>query len=232
MDLTISHFKPRPDESFSSYELLLPLTAVQSTETVRITDVVLQPSHGELEIPDLPWVYFLTFEDMHDPQIMDQMIHFLSDPHHISFTRCTFGGITDTSRHFGEADIGGGLRLTEINQDMASLLRHWGGHHLDIRQCQSFDDVILDVMGSQENETFACARYLRALDISDCSNFSIAALRRFVESRLCLPGLSGNEHWDPVATRIRTLHLINSAPSISDADRAWFVANVPHFRQY
>jgi hypothetical protein len=230
LDLTISHFKPRPGESFSIYELLLPLTAVRFTETVRITDVVFHSPHEELDILDPPRADFLFFEDMHDPQAMVQIVNLLGGPHHIWFTRCSFGGIADTFGHFGSADFGGNLMLRDIDQDMAPLLRLWDAYDLDIHQCPSFDDVILDLMGSEDNGTFACATYLRALTICNCSNFSIAALRRFVESRLHFPHLSYNgDELTPMVTRVRILHLSGNIPPISEADRAWFVANVSEF---
>jgi hypothetical protein len=216
VDLTISNFKPRPGESFSSYGFLLPLTTVR-VQSLGVTDVAIHPSPEEL--------------DMHDLRIMSQIIDLLGDPPQIWFTRCTFGVIADMSRDFG--NDGGELVLAEIDRDMAPLLRLWHGHHLDVRQCPSFDDVILDMMGSEENGTFACTTHLRILNISDCPNFSVTALRRFVESRLHLPDLSYNEHGShPIPTRVRSLHLVGNVPSISEADRAWLEANIRTFHCY
>jgi hypothetical protein len=231
LDLTISHLNPRPGESFSIYDLLLPLTDVDMG-TVRITDVVLHSPDEDLDILEPPRADFLTFEDMHDLQVMVQIVNLLGGPHQISFSRCSFGGIANTFRHFGAAGLGGELRLTEIEQDMAPLLRLCDAYYLEIHQCPSFDDVILDLMGSEDNGTFACATYLRTLTIRNCSNFSIAALRRFVESRLHLPGISKHDdfwQWNSIATRVRRLHLYGNIPPISVADRTWFVANVSEF---
>jgi hypothetical protein len=227
--LTISHFKPRPGESFSTYDILLPLTAIH-IGALHLTDVVLHPSPEDLEIPDLAFTG-LAFEDMHDPRIMDQIMHLLRAPCQIWFTCCTFGGIPDTFRHFGDASIGGSLVFTDIDQDITPLLRVWDAHNLYIKQCPGFDDTTLDTMGSEENGTFAYATYMRTLLIIDSSNFSIAALRRFVESRLHLPPDNGNQ-WNPIATRVQRLCLYDNVPSISEADRAWFVANVPRFCHY
>jgi hypothetical protein len=186
-------------------------------ETLHITDVVLDPSPEELDIPNLPFTTFLAFEDMHDSQIMDQIIH-LIDLYQISFIRCTFGHIADTFRHFGDADAGGAPVLVKIDQDIGPLLSVWDADDLHIQQCPGFDDTILDAMGSEENGTFACATYVRSLTIADCSNFSISALRRFVESRLHLPPHNDDE-WNPSATRVQHLHLFNNLPPISEADR-------------
>jgi hypothetical protein len=145
-------------------------------DTLCITDVVLHSSPEILEISDLAFTESLAFEDMHDSQIMEEIIHLLCGPYRISFACCTFGGIADTFKHFGNAGVGGELVLAEINQDMALLLRVWDAYYLNIRQCPSFDDVTLEVMGSEENGTFACATYMRALTVYNCSNFSIVAL--------------------------------------------------------
>jgi hypothetical protein len=230
VNLTISRFKPRPGESFSSYGFLLPLTAVK-VQSLGVTDLAIHPLPEELDMHSLSASYFLAFEDVHDLRIMSQIIDLLGDPPQIWFTRCTFGVIADIFRDFG--DDGGELVLAEIDQDMGPLLRLWHGHQFDVRRCPSFDDVILDMMGSEVNGTFACTTHLRILNISDCPNFSITALRRFVESRLHLADLSDNEHWwNPIRTRVRSLHLVGNVPSISEADRAWFEGNVRTFRCY
>jgi hypothetical protein len=120
------------------------------------------------------------------------------------------------------------LVLKEIDQDMVPLLHVCGAHELYIRQCPSFDDTILYAMGSEDNGTFACATYIRTLTIIDCSNFSIAALRRFIESRLHLPP-DDLDPWNPIMTRVQHLHISGNVPSMSEADRAWFGANVAQF---
>ena len=198
-------------------------------DTLSVNDVLLHPSPEGLEIPDFPYTAILMFEDMHDPWIMNQIFHILGAHCEIRFTSCSFGGVTDTFRHFGSAESGGELRLAEIDQDIVPLLRVSDAHYLHITRCPSFDDTtILDAMGSQADGTFACVTYMRSLTISNCLNFSIAALRRLVESRLHLPDPPLDE-WMSIATQIQSLQLFGDLPPISEADRAWFAANVPEF---
>ena len=118
--------------------------------------------------------------------------------------------------------------MEEIDQDMTPLLRVWHAHHLNVVRCPDFSDITLDAMSAEEDETVACAAYLRTLSINNCSNFSIAALRRFIESRLHLPP-DIVDQWDPVMIPVQSLYLSGNIPSIEEEDRAWFEANVPVF---
>jgi hypothetical protein len=84
----------------------------------------------------------------------------------------------------------------------------------------SYPGIVIDHLDG----IFPCATYLQMLTIIDSSNFSIAALQRFVESGLHLPP------GPAVAPRSDTGHLSGDVPSISEMDRAWFEANVHGFR--
>jgi hypothetical protein len=233
VNLTISRFKPCRAEWFSIRELLLPLTAL-NIDTLCVSDVALHRSHEA--IPLLARTTCLDFEDMHDFWIMDRIIHGThvipaNSPFCISFTRCTFAGIFNTSRHVGQAGVGGDLILAEMDKDMVPFLRVFKANELEVLRCPSFNDIVLDAMGSEENGSFPCATYIRTLSITNCLNFSVAALRRLVESRLHLPP-ENNDQWNPTTTRLDGLFLEGNIPLISEADSAWFVANVPTFRYY
>jgi hypothetical protein len=224
--MTISHFHPHPGESFSPHELLPPLYAISNLGLLRITDLDPHPSPEPLDIPDLdpPMGEFLDLEDLHGFKVMDQIIRFLDNPFNISFTHCTFDDITDEFNYF--ADHGGGvLNLEEISQDLTPLLRLWHGHSLKITDCPRFDDALLDAMSSNDNGLFNCAAYVERVNIHDCPNFSIAALRRFVESRLNLP-VSNDDPWNYVIPRIQSIRCSGNVPSISSVEKAWFGANL------
>jgi hypothetical protein len=200
-------------------------------DTLCITDIDLDPSPHDLEIPNLAFVNTLSFEDMHDSRIMDQIIQLLYCPFYMSFkfTCCTFGSIADAFRPFNPPGSGG-LDLKKINHNIAPLLRCWNGNSLDITDCPGFNDNILDMMGSKENGTFLYAPYLQTLSIYSPPNFSVAALRRFVESRLDLP--VDVEQSDPVTTRIHNIYLFSNALPVSREDKGWFVANLTGFCWY
>jgi hypothetical protein len=226
VELTISHFRPHPGESFSAHDLLLPLTTT-IVHTLHITEVYLDPSPEELEI-DLIHTEFLIFEDMHDSQIIYQIMDWI-DPREVSFIRCTFEhDITDPSRRFGYPEYGGALILQDIDQDIAPLIRAFDGYDLRITRCPTFDDYVLGMMtGPEGNRSLAYARYLRSLTLIDCPNFSIAALQRLVESRLHLPCHPGHGI-DPTSEeiRIQVLSLAGNLPSMSEAEGAWFEQHV------
>jgi hypothetical protein len=164
---------------------------------------------------------FLDLEDLHDFEVTGQIIHFLGNPYYISFTLCTFEDITHALQHFSYGDGGRVLLLTEIDHDLAPFLRIWHGHTLYITNCPRFDDILLDKMGSKENRIFMFARYMETLRIHNCPNFSIAALRRLVEFRLGVDV----DNWNPPTRQIRAITLSGDVPSVSEADRAWFVGN-------
>jgi hypothetical protein len=157
---------------------------------------------------------------------MDQINHWI-DPCEVSFIRCTFnhGAHSLPFRRFGSPEYGGWLVLEEIGQDIASLIQLFDGYHLKITRCPSFDDSILGMMtGPVGHPAFASTRYLRTIILTDCPNFSIAALQRFVASRAHLP-------YDPGFGEIREaqidyLHLFGNVPSMSEADKAWFEGHV------
>jgi hypothetical protein len=228
--LTISHFYPNLGESFSPDELLVPLASISYLETLRIVDLVLQPSPEPLNsfLHILSYGGFLFVEDFHGFEVVDQILRFLDlhNPRHLSFTRCTFEDITYGFDYFGHAVNGeeGELDLVKIGHDLAPILRLWQGCVLNITDCPRFDDALLDAMSSKENGVFNCAKFLERINIHNCTNFSVAALQRFVESRLDLP--LNYDLSNPVTPRIQGIRIFGNAPSMSQVEQAWFDANL------
>jgi hypothetical protein len=223
--LAISHFHPNPGESFSVRDLLLPLATISSIESLSITDLDLHPSPDPVTPNlNLSSVNILDLEDLHGFEVAGQIIRFLNNPLKMSIIRCTFQDITDQSTHFASIGEEGELYLEKIDHDLAPLLRLWHGYVLNITDCPRFDDTLLDAMGSKENGVFNCTAYMDHLHIHNCPNFSIAALRRFVESRLDLP-VDNDNPWNQVTPRVRSVHLSGNVPSMSQAEKAWFDTN-------
>jgi hypothetical protein len=226
LGLHISNFHPSSGESFSSHELLHLLLTFSNLQYLGFTDLVLHPSPDlDMPHPNPFSVRFLDLEDLHGFEVMGQIIRFLNDPYHISFTRCTFGDMMDEFHHFANRGGGGELNLTDIDCDLAPLFRLWHGHLLNVTDCPRFDDTLLDAMSSKESGSFNCAIHVEDLKITDCSNFSFAALRRFVESRLHPvdnPSI-------PVSPRIRSIRFFGNVPSRSRAEQASLDANLRGF---
>jgi hypothetical protein len=227
--LSISYFNPQPGESFTTYDFLRPLTVLATPRSLHFADLVLHPSPGHLQLAQLlPDVYFLTFEDLHDFQVIDEIITVVGSPFDLTLTRCTIGTVTGEFIEEGFGDSGG-LYLRDINDDLVPLLRLWNGQNLHIDNCPCFDDNVLDMMSSEEQGNFICAPFAEALHIRDCPNFTFSALRRFVQSRLSfnLPDFDDPPDHPPIS--FPYLHITGSAPSLSEQDREWFVANVSVF---
>jgi hypothetical protein len=196
---------------------------------MHIADLVLHPSPDHIPlIRYLDSVFFFTLEDLHDPEIIEDIFFGVRDPRNFWFTRCTFGD--DTDGFWEDFNCDGDLSLTEINQDLAPLLRRWTGLTLYVSDCPRFDDIALDMMSSVENGVLTCAPHARDLTIQNCPNFSLLALRQFVQSRLHLP--SDFHNFEPTPTRLQSLDVFGNVPSLSEDDRSWFTTNVPLFRYH
>jgi hypothetical protein len=85
-------------------------------------------------------------------------------------------------------------------------------------------------MATEDNEVFNYAPYMRELSIHDCPNFSVAALRRLVESKSHLPLVPAfPNHWELISTRYQRIDVSGDAPPFSPEDVAWFRDNVTYF---
>jgi hypothetical protein len=226
--LAISHFHPNPGESFSTQELLLPFLTPK-LDKLRITDLVLHPSH-HFGFPNIH-LFSVEFEDLHSFELLHDIIGLLDEPYDISFTRCILEDITDELElnHFAAMGDGGVLKLTKIDHDLAPLLRLWRGDSLSITDCPRFDDALLDAMTFKDNEVFNCAIGVDYLTIQDCPNFSVAALRRFVESRSSHVNDIDKDLW---VSPICSIQFYGNVPSMSQEEQAWFDANVNVPREY
>jgi hypothetical protein len=75
------------------------------------------------------------------------------------------------------------LRDIEADEDLVPLLHCWHGEHLYVENCPGFNDAILNMMATVEDEEYSCAPYMGDLNIADSPNFSGAALRCLVSAR-------------------------------------------------
>jgi hypothetical protein len=134
----------------------------------------------------------------------------------------------------------GCLRLTlyDIEDDgLGALLAHWDGEDLHIHNCPSFNDDVLETMTNTYTDDVS-APCMTKLTISDCPNFSVAALRELVDCRSKGPlgGDPGDEGWyegnmdDYDMSPIKQLVVSGSGPTISREDSLWFKANLDVFQ--
>jgi hypothetical protein len=100
------------------------------------------------------------------------------------------------------------------------LLHLWEGDSLQVINCPSFNDVILDLMGEYHEETgyYVCASFADSLQIQDCLHFSGAALRRLVAAAL-----------DKAGDEYHRVEISGRAPEITAEDVEWLSQNVNRF---
>jgi hypothetical protein len=215
-ELTISHYKSRAGESFPAYAFMLLIAPMQKLQILHINDVTLRPIAPHPVPHTLLSLASLDLIDFPDFMPIDEILHVLHDVIEIKFTRCALGG----TRSFSH---GGLLELNEIDvdQDLVPLLRTWEGYNITIRDCPSFNDIVLDMMGSrEENGEYVCAPGAFKLLIVDCPNFSVAALKRLVAARLDAPPYTG---------QFEMIEVLGDVPVLSAEDRLWFDEKVLEF---
>ena len=222
-DLAISRYRPRAGESFWLRDFILPLRTMVRLDHLKITDLALCTSASRFEPPLVspPWLNVLSYfglSDFADFELIAELFDFLSVAWEVAVFRCALGDLVDFVENMY-------LKLNGIdaNQDLTSFLYAWEGNMLDIVDCLGFTDDVLDKMGAQENGVFMCARLMNNLDIVNCPNFSVAALKRLVAARLTAPF-----HPDH-GPRMEYVHVSGHVPDLSPEDRLWFNENVPEF---
>jgi hypothetical protein len=217
-DLSISHYTPLLGELFSSTTLTLPIIALPSLGALRINDLSLQPSPYNLVVafPPGPGGY-IQLSQIHDFRFIADMLDLLHVAININLTRCAMG------LPRGRFNAGGSLTLRDIeaDEDLMPLLRRWDGVRLYVDNCPGFNDIVLDVMTTVDAEYF-CAPFMAQLDIADCPNFSVAALKRLVSAKLQF--VDGGTQ-----PGIRKLRVSGLAPDISIEDQQQISQHVYEF---
>jgi hypothetical protein len=195
---------------------MLLIAPLQNLEFLDIHDVALR-SIIPRPLPHMPLTLStLDLSDMPDFKPIDEIFQVLQYAIEVKLTRCATGGTTS----FGDE---GPLELNEIDadQDLVPLLRAWDGYNLSIRSCPCFNDVFLDMMGTRkEDGEYVCASGAYNLFVSNCPNFSVAALKRLVAARLDTPPYTG---------QFQMISVRGDVPVLSAEDRLWFNERVPEF---
>ena len=105
-----------------------------------------------------------------------------------------------------------------VLQDLAptvnvmEILDGWRGMGLEIVRCPTFDDAVLKRLSVP-----GVGLSIQELAIFDCTNFSVSALQKMVESRLLWAG------------PLQILRVAGEGPAITDDERAWFGDHVAEF---
>ncbi|KAG5642383.1 hypothetical protein DXG03_002941 [Asterophora parasitica] len=95
------------------------------------------------------------------------------------------------------------------------------GGELNISRCPGFDDIVLYMLGSQEDHSDdLCAHLLSDLKIKDCQGFSVTALRRMLQARIKFQDEQQNlfeRSWLTVT--------LKNGPAMTDEERSWYEEN-------
>jgi hypothetical protein len=113
------------------------------------------------------------------------------------------------------------LQDIDVNQELMPILGRFVSHNLRIINCPGFDDGVLDTMSAKALGTHIFARSARRLDIIDCPNFSVDALKFLVTSRA-----DSQSPWVPEMKRIA---IAGRVPHISPEDQLWFSQHLEEF---
>jgi hypothetical protein len=175
--LTFSHYKPLPGESFLVSDFLRPIANIDYLAFLGVIDLILEPS--PLLLPTLAVMFILPelqLKNIHNSQSLTEILGFLATTSEITITHSAIGDA-------GPFNSEGSLTLEDIDadQDLVPLLRSWGGRSLAVKGCPSFTDTVINMM-TREDGTRNCARVMTKLSISDCPNFSVAALKQLVNA--------------------------------------------------
>lgn len=153
-----------------------------------------------------------------NPLLINEVLHNISYTEILNIVSCGIGEDIDC-----EVDAFH-LTLEAIpnTQDICSFLSRWCGFELTVINCPSFNDAGLDILTNKSlspNTTNLGSFY-----ISDCANFTVAALKRFVERQKAKFAEFGDEDDD-----FTCLEVTGFGPPLPATEREWFQLNVPQF---
>jgi hypothetical protein len=209
-DLAISRFTGHPNP-LPLQDILSALCVMPNLTNLRLADLALDPpdNAGTYDFISPSLLDSLDCEDIGDMESLEYLIEYFEEVPDLTLTRCAVGNAIFA------AEI---LTLNGIDDDVDdfnNILRFWSGRHLILEHCPGFDDAFLETMCLSGGNCTA----VKSLDAWDCSNFSVPALKRLVESR-------ESADWCPA---LEGLYIAGRCPSFSPEDRLWFEEHLASF---
>ena len=222
--LMVSRYKPRPGESLSSHAFTLPLMALENLRDLQILHVALssatqQPWLANVEPPlSLHPLNYLRLCGLANSQAVAEILDLTTTVSEMDITRCA------TALPMNGFGLGGCLELDSIDEkeDLVPLLCSWEGESLVVKKCLGFNDSILEMMCEQMDGDFICATNMDHIDIVDCPNVSVEALKSLVNT-LCRPSAE---------PRLEFIRVYGLVPHFSQEDLLWFETNVEMFENW
>jgi hypothetical protein len=210
-DLAISRFTGYPNP-IPLQHLLSALSVMPNLTRLRLTNLDFDPADNVvLHFLSLISLYSLVCEDVGDMDSLKSLIESIDEIADLTLIRCTVR----------KAYIGAGtLTLKKIDDDLDDLdniLCFWSGENLYLDSCPGFDDAFLKRMCGANG---AIASSMIFLNISNCPNFSVPALKRFVGSR---------ERADYECPALEGMRISGDSPYFSPEDILWFKKHLTDF---
>jgi hypothetical protein len=109
-------------------------------------------------------------------------------------------------------------------QDICHYISSWRGSFLEVHDSPGFNDVVLEMLSLiLDAGGMKYTQDLIALDLYNCTNISIEALKRMVYARQ-----QNHGHWQNLE-KIKYITLSHCVPEVSMEARSWFVAQLKSF---
>jgi hypothetical protein len=219
--MMISHFTADIFEQFTPHQLLRPLDSLPKLQVLHLVDLDLMPNDEDDPTLWIPTVDYLFLENITDSEALGNILSYFPWPTRTRITNCDFDDYSSDPQIPGLS-----LSLVEY-EDILSALLIWYGKGLILESCPGLSDSALAVMTQMGEGEFIYAESLVSLHISDCTNFSAAALKVFVHCRL-----EYETHEDEPDYCFQEVILSGKLPDFSAEDISWFTDNVPSFQYH
>ena len=211
--MAISRFRPTNSRKhLSTFDVMKPLYHMPKCKRLRLTDLRLMSCRRELDVMDYTSVDHIVVEDLHDAKIINEFIDHIDfdGGFSMAITRCCLGDFAFDANCLELDEI-------SISEDILPILPYWEGIHLSVNNCPGFGDRILHRLGHRKKISVCNMEHLV---ISNCTNFTVPALKRFVARR------SKRRH---SLEALKMVEILGEAPYFSPEDTKWFRDNLKWF---
>jgi hypothetical protein len=177
---------------------------------LRLTDLTLDPleDFDDLGLAFNSLLRSLVCEDIGDVAALQYLVEYLDQVTNLTLTRCTVGNATCEAQTLVLKEIDDGVDYLD------NLLCFWSGKSLYLDSCPGFNDAFLERMCVPANRVVASL--MQFLDISNCLDFSVPALKRLVESDYGCLAFEG-------------MRISGDSPFFSPEDILWFTERLTYF---
>jgi hypothetical protein len=163
---------------FLLQNLLSALSVMPNLAHLRLNDLALDPLDNahDLDFISPSLLYSLVCEDI-GVGALEYLIEYFDEVPNLKLTHCAIEYAHFAAETLTQKEIDDG------HNHLGNMHCLWSGKNLYLHSCPGFDDTFLVNMCIHVPANGTNALSMKYLDISNCPNFSVPALKRFVESR-------------------------------------------------